>query len=122
MAKMMVNYSKEVLGITPDTSLPCAFTDIAGESAELKGYIIQACQMGLMGVGITAFNPGGVVTRAQFGTVLSRALYGTTNEGGTPYYLNHLKALKDNGIITNIDPDLQEIRGYVMLMLERAGE
>ena len=36
MAKMMVNYSREVLGITPDTSLPCAFTDIANESTELK--------------------------------------------------------------------------------------
>lgn len=36
MAKMMVNYGKEVLGIIPDTSLPCTFTDIANESTELK--------------------------------------------------------------------------------------
>lgn len=36
MAKMMVNYGKEILGITPDSSLTCTFSDIANESAELK--------------------------------------------------------------------------------------
>ncbi|HBB04406.1 TPA: hypothetical protein DCZ39_06000 [Patescibacteria group bacterium] len=42
----------------------------------MKFYIKLACQLGLMGVGITDFNPNGEVTRAEFGTVLSRALYG----------------------------------------------
>lgn len=36
MAKMMVNYAKEVLDIPIDTSLECNFTDVAKESAELK--------------------------------------------------------------------------------------
>jgi hypothetical protein len=36
MAKMMVNYSKNVLGKTPDTSLLCNFTDVAGQSSELQ--------------------------------------------------------------------------------------
>jgi hypothetical protein len=73
-----------------------------------------------MGVGIEEFNPNGVVIRAEFGTVLSRALYGTTYNGGIPYYLLHLNALKANGIITNTDPNLKEVREYVMLMLMRA--
>ncbi len=121
MAKMMVNYAKEVLGKTPDTSLTCEFTDIANQSEELQGYIKEACQLGLMGVGISAFNPNGVVTRAQFGTVLSRALYGDTYNGGDPYYVNHLNALKDAGIMNNIDnPNMNEVRGYVMLMMQRA--
>jgi hypothetical protein len=111
MAKMMVNYSKEVLGITPDTSLPCAFTDIANESTELKGYITQACQMGLMGVGITAFSPTTVVTRAQFGTVLSRALYGDMFNDGDPYYVNHLQALNAGHIMNSIsNPNASEVR------------
>jgi hypothetical protein len=80
MAKMMVNYTKEVLGKTPDTNIVCVFTDIDDQSTELQGYIEEACQLGLMGVDTTEFNPNGTVTRAQFGTVLSRALYGTTNE------------------------------------------
>ncbi len=123
MAKMMVNYATEVLGLTPDTSMACEFTDIANESAELQGYITEACQLGLMGVGITAFNPNGVVTRAQFGTVLSRALYGDTYNDGDPYYANHLAALQDAGIMNNIsNPNAPEVRGYVMLMMQRAAE
>lgn len=123
MAKMMVNYAIEVLGLEPDTTATCNFTDIANETEELQGYIKQACQLGLMGQGITEFNPNGVVTRAQFGTVLSRALWGDENNGGDPYYVNHLKALKDAGIMNNIDnPNATEVRGYVMLMLQRADE
>lgn len=36
MAKMMSEYAKKVLGKTPDTSLSCDFTDVAGQSAELQ--------------------------------------------------------------------------------------
>jgi hypothetical protein len=75
-----------------------------------------------MGIDIANFYPNGKVTRAEFGTVLSRALYGTLYNGGEPYYLNHLRALKEHSIITNTDPALQELRGYVMLMLMRAAE
>ena len=123
MAKMMVNYAKEVKGLTADTSLACNFTDVANQTDEMKGYIKEACQMGLMGQGITAFNPNGIVTRAQFGTVLSRILYGTANDGGDPYYTNHLAALKDAGIMNNIsNPNAPEVRGYVMLMMQRSAE
>lgn len=111
MAKMMVNYAKTVLGKTGDVSLSCNFTDIGGQSAELQSYIRQACQMGLMGVGITKFNPGGIVTRAQFGTVLSRALYDDFYNDGNPYYYFHLQALQEAGIMKNIsNPDTNEIR------------
>ena len=75
MAKMMVNYAIKVLNKYPDTSLTCAFDDIDTQTTELKNYIKRACQLGLMGQGITHFDPNGEVTRAQFGTVLSRTLY-----------------------------------------------
>jgi len=121
MAKMIVNYAKEVKGMTANTSLACNFTDVANQTDEMQGYIKEACQMGLMGQGITAFNPDGIVTRAQFGTVLDRVLNGSTNDGGTPYYAAHLSALKDAGIMNNIStPNAPEIRGYVMLMMQRA--
>ena len=76
-----------------------------------------------MGQGITAFNPKGVVTRAQFGTVLSRALRGNLFDGADPYYKDHLQSLKDVGIMTKIDtPSANEIRGYDMLMMMRVVE
>jgi hypothetical protein len=86
----------------------------------MKNYIKRACELGIMWVGISNFDPSGEVTRAQFGTVLSRTLYGTLYDWWTPYYLNHLNALKTNNIITNTTPDFREIRWYVMLMLFRA--
>lgn len=123
MAKMMSNYAVEVLGLTPDTTKECNFTDVANETAELQGYIEEACQLGLMGVGITEFNPRGIVTRAQFGTVLSRALYGDMYNDGDPYYADHLAALQEAGIMNNIsNPNAPEVRGYVMLMMQRADE
>jgi hypothetical protein len=37
-----------------------------------------------------------------------------------PYYVTHLSKLKSEGIISNGDPNLQEKRWYVMLMLMRS--
>lgn len=124
MAKMMANYAVEVLGQTPDTSKACSFSDVSEAlDAQYDNGVTKACQLGLMGVGITEFNPNGLVTRAQFGTVLSRALYGDANNDGDPYYVNHLNALKDAGIMNNIsNPNALEVRGYVMLMMQRADE
>ena len=122
MAKMMVNYAIKVLGMQANTGALCEFDDVADQSTELKLYIKLSCQLGLMGQNISSFRPNEEVTRAQFGTLLSRALYGTQYEWWVPYYVNHLNALKLAGIMNNIsDPELmKEIRGYVMLMLMRA--
>jgi hypothetical protein len=45
----------------------------------LQSYIIQACELGLMGIHsdgtpLSAFMPEKTVSRAEFGTVLSRLL------------------------------------------------
>ena len=123
MAKMMVNYAVKVLGKSPDTWALCEFNDIADQSSEMQWYIKLSCQLWLMGQWLTSFDPEGIVTRAQFSTVLSRTLWGDTyNVDGDLYYTNHLQALVDHGIITNNDPTLIELRWYVMLMLMRAAE
>jgi hypothetical protein len=74
--------------------------------------------MGLLADGETVknhFNPNDYVTRAEFGTVLSRLLYGKTydvaNTLGINRYIKHLQALKDHGIMTKIDvPTMKELR------------
>lgn len=77
-----------------------------------------------MGQGITAFRPYDTISRAEFGTALSRVLWGNEYEGGTPYYANHLNALKSAAIMNQIAnaESTKEIRGYVMLMLMRSEE
>ncbi|MDR0860811.1 MAG: hypothetical protein LBO09_07775 [Candidatus Peribacteria bacterium] len=62
----------------------------------MKDYAVKACQLGLMGMDMDYFQPYAMVSRAQFGTVLSRLLYGNLYAGGKPYYAKHLQALKGN--------------------------
>ncbi|MFZ2151084.1 MAG: S-layer homology domain-containing protein [Candidatus Absconditicoccaceae bacterium] len=123
MAKMLSAWGTEVLGLTPDTSKTCEFTDIENQTQEMKDYILESCQLGLMGVGISEFRPNDKVTRAEFGTVLSRALRGDKYDGATPYYADHLEALQDANVMNNIStPSSFEVRGYVRLMMQRADE
>ncbi len=126
MAKMISNFAITVAGLTPDTTAQCEFDDIANQSSEMKFYIKLSCQLGLMGLQSdgtpdTAFNPAQEVTRAQFGTILSRLIRANQYNGGTPYYTSHLNALKLAGIMTQItNPTTRkELRGYVMLMMQR---
>jgi hypothetical protein len=125
MAKMMVNYAIRILARIPSTWTECIFDDMNNQSLEARFYSKLACQLGIMGIDLDwspaeTFTPNGIVTRAEFGTILSRTLYGNIYDGWSPYYLNHLKALKTFGIITNTTPSLRELRGYAMLMLMRA--
>lgn len=121
MAKMMVNYAKEVLDKTVDSTKVCFFTDISNQTEEIKWYIIKACQMWLMGNGLKKFNPNWSITKAEFWTVLSRALYGNKNDWGSVRYTNHLQAMYNASIMKDISsPNVSEQRGYVMLMMQRA--
>ena len=122
MAKMLSVYATEVLGMPSNTAAACTFSDIASVKGDLHDYIIKSCQLGLMGQGITAFRPYDTISRAEFGTALSRALWDDKYEGGNPYYANHLNALKAAGIMNQIAnaESTKEVRGYVMLMLMRA--
>ncbi len=120
LAKMISNWAEKELGTKADETKVCSFADAQTAEGDLAAYVKKACQMGLMGQGIDKFRPRDKVTRGEFGTTLSRAIWGTKYDGATPYYANHLQALKDKGIMTKIEnPSQMEIRGYVMLMLQR---
>lgn len=127
MAKMMVQWSKKVLGVKANTGINCKFDDISYlKGQDLYEFVIQACQMWLMGVDNTwkpksSFDPDGVVTRAQFGTVLSRAIRWEYYNGWDLFYNYHLEALNSVGIMKKISkPWDYELRGWVMLMLHRS--
>ncbi len=132
LAKMMVNFSVEVMWkfVTPHRSCTVdSFKDAYQMDAEERKYIKQACDLQIMWWKndkksiIEYFNPHKVVTRAEFGTVLSRFLYGEANNGDVTenwWYKAHLAALNHDSIMKKIDqPYLNEIRWYVMIMLQR---
>jgi len=120
LAKMVANYAMQVHSLVPDQNRVCTFADITNQSFEMQYYIRLVCQLGIMGVGLTNFEPNGLVDRWQWGTVLSRILYGNQYNDADPYYLKHLNALQAASIITNTNPTLRELRGFVMLMMMRA--
>ena len=130
MAKMLVNYADKILEKPIDTWMNCSFTDMAKQSEEMQYYAKVACELWLMGLSsdgtpATKFNPTDEVTRAQFGTVLSRALYGTLNneQKWTQWYAQHLQALKNAWIMKKIEtPTMKELRGNVFIMLQRASK
>lgn len=120
MAKMISNYAVDILWKVPDTLESCYFLD-SNINPDLVQYVIESCQLWLMWQWVTSFRPKDFVTRAEFGTVLSRVLRWNKNEWWKTYYENHLNALKSEWIMNNISSPLdREIRWYVMLMLMRS--
>ena len=120
MAKMISNYAVNILWKTPDTTKICLFID-SNINPDLVESVTKSCQLWLMGQWVTSFRPKDSVTRAEFWTVLSRALRWDKNKWWATYYENHLKALKSEWIMTKINtPMNKEVRGYVMLMLMRS--
>jgi hypothetical protein len=134
LAKMISMFTIQVIGIYPDThKTQCdAYNDTKYLSEEMQFYIKTACQLDLMGLeddGQTpqkSFNPNGSVPRSEFGTVLSRLIYGDQYNiyAGDPttllWYEKHLQALNRDNIMKKIqDPLMLEQRARILLMLER---
>ena len=134
VAKMMTMFTIQVIGIYPDThKVGCdLYPDIQHLNSEMQFFTKTSCQLDLMELksdGKTPdeiFEPYNYVDRAQFGTVLSRLIYGdeyNIYEGEETIYKRyekHLRALHEDDIIHKIEnPSMLEQRWWVILMLYR---
>ena len=130
LAKVVVNYIENVLWkeIPLDTSTQCNWEDDIKEwkSEEIKFYAEKACALWVMGIKTKKFEPNKIVSRAEFGTILSRILWWNKYDVKNPtrknwYYTNHLKVLQENGIMNDIDNPLwrNELRKWIWVMLRR---
>ncbi len=127
MAKMLSKYAINVLWKTPDTSIEVpAFPDVTPElNEEFWNAVTLAYQLWIMWINIDEFRPFDLVPRSEFGTALSRMLYQTSDwiyEKTDEYYTPHFQKLKEGEIMTMLDPNIQELRWYVMIMLMRSAE
>ena len=126
LAKMMSQYMTKVLWKTPVDTEQAGYGDVNESLGDLADYIQTAYAYKIMwinadGTPLKNFNPNGKVTRAEYATVFSRVLYGDKyNKSEWNYYDAHLEALKEAGILTNTTPSIQEVRGWVMLMMYRS--
>ena len=119
MAKMLSNYAINVLGKKPENTIVPKFWDVSEELNNNYWWAVDlAYQLWIMWIWINRFRPNDEVTRAEFWTALSRMLFWLKD--GNPYYSTHLKKLKREWIISNDNPNLKELRWYVMIMLMRS--
>ena len=135
LAKMVVNYMVNVLwrSMPYDVTYNCLYwgdNESSWESDEIRDYATKACAFWVMWINMedNKFLPNSVVTRAEFGTVMSRVLwwdkYNITDTEHRSYYENHLQALKKDSILTQIaNPETRwEIRKWVWLVFRRIVE
>ena len=126
MAKMLSQYAVNVLWKEPDTTQTTKFNDVSDKKdADYDNGVTLAYQLWIMWRNMpnNNFRPDDEVTRAEFATALSRLLYSTSDgeyKSTAKYYINHMNKLKKEWIITNTDPKMKELRGYVMIMLMRS--
>lgn len=126
LAKMMSQYISSVLKKSPIKADLPGYRDVNESLGDLADYIVKAYQYQIMGIdadgnALEYFYPNNIVTRAEFGTVFSRVLYwSVNNQKDGLYYEKHLAALKEAGILTNDNPTMEEVRGWVMIMMYRS--
>ena len=124
-SKMIVNYLENVVGVRQTISSSCYFTDESKITNDLKPYTKKACTYQIMWKNGSAFKPTEMVDRAQLWTVFSRILWGDRHDVGWKwYYIYHVNALNDAGIMSNIANVLwvPAKRWDVMIMFKRAFE
>lgn len=126
MAEIISSYATKFLNMSKDTTKSCWFKDVCqwmwdwAVSVSQYAGIHDACQLNLMWVWTSYFNPNWLVKRADFGTVLSRMLRGDKyNNMWNNWYDWHLRALNSAWIMNNVNPEIQELKSRVLLMLYR---
>ena len=127
MAKMVTNFAVNVLGREIPSEIPveCSWWDTDWESEEIKDYAEKACALWVMWIYMEDFLPNKILDRAELGTIISRLLwwdrYNVIDTNNRPYYVEHLKELKSEGIMTQIqNPEARrELRKWAWVMLMR---
>ena len=121
MAKMLSQYAINVLWMKPDGTRVKKFNDVSNKlNTDYGNSVTLAYQLWIMWINMpkNRFRPYDEVTRAEFWTALSRMIYKIA-DWLDEYYSTHLSKLKQEKIITNDDPNIKELRWYVMIMLMR---
>lgn len=124
-AKMVVNYLENVIGVKQVTSNSCYFLDEEKITKDLIPYTKKTCAYDIMWTNWKNFSPTQPIDRAQLWTVFSRILWWDRhNSTGKWYYIYHVNALQDAGIMNNIKNVLWTTakRWDVMIMFKRMYE
>ena len=126
MAKMLSYYAINVLWMKPNETRINKFNDVSDElDAEYNSGVTLAYQLWIMWISMpnNNFRPFDLVPRSELVTALSRMIFNTPDwiyEGTDYYYRNHMEKLWKQWIVTVLDPNMMEVRWYLMIMLMRS--
>jgi len=130
-SKLLVAFLENVLQRKADgdrLSVCSRYNDVNSSLGDLEISIYKACIYGVMGLQndgetpLDVFDPHAVLTRKDVVTTIDRIINGTANDGAYPYYINHMQAMYDAGLISNTDPDKAELRINAFMIFERIVE
>lgn len=95
-SKFFVQYAKEVMWLTPDTSkTSCNFTDLNQARPDLKDLIIESCQLWLFQWHNWKFMPTQSLTNAQAITVLIRMIDGQKDESQWHFWQKYFEKAQE---------------------------
>ena len=120
LAKMLVVFSNMIW--LNEKNIICSFSDYDDIVIDLKPYVLKVCRLGLMWVNNKLFSPMDYVSKAQFASILSRALWWNKYNWWEPYYIKHVDVLKSYWIIEDTDTLMSSYqrRWDIMYMLKKA--
>lgn len=125
LSKMIINYIENVSGVPWDVSDLCSFSDENKITNDLKYHTKKICAYKIMWNNRSAFKPTQQANKAQVWTVLSRVIWGDKHDSkGKWYYIYHVNALQDAGVMDNISNVTNTIakRWDVLVMLKRIND
>lgn len=117
-SSILMWYAKNILKIKDTNNTNCRLQDIGNLNSNYQKAVQWTCKMWIMWVWQTFFNPYDSITLASFWTTLSRLYWWEKFSDWTPYYINHIWALKSIWIIGDIsDPFKILLKWDVIVML-----
>lgn len=125
LSKMLTNYIENVAWVRQTSYSSCSFTDEDKMAPSLEPYTKKICSYKIMWNNWEDFRPTSKVTRAELGTTISRMLWWDKhNVSWKDFYIYHLNALKDAGIMNNIENPTKSLarRWDTFIMLKRLSD
>lgn len=75
-AKYLTDFAKKIQKKTPNKKLNCKFYDLKKTEKNLKTFIVEACQLGLLSWVKGKFSPTAKITNEEFVTAIAKLIYG----------------------------------------------
>lgn len=115
-ASLINNYAKNILNHEIDSTKDCTFIESEWLTESQMEIILESCQLWLIeeNDNIDYTNPSNIATLSP---LISRILWNDRYDWWNPYYVSHLNALTTAWILTNNDPEYNELKWDILVTL-----